>query len=159
MTLQVSVEGVTTPVNGPLLRIAPAAEAGTRSIGVVVGLDNAKEQFRAGQYAIARAVLPGDVARLTVPSAAIVSVGGQDYAWVLADGVLARRAISTGLKDSVNARVEVLSGLTTNDRLLSMKFDNLREGQKASVGMVTLPAATPAATPATTPAATGAAKG
>jgi membrane fusion protein, multidrug efflux system len=144
MTLQVSVEGATTPMAGPLLRIAPAAEAGTRSIGVVVGLDNANEQFRAGQYAIARVVLPGGAPRLTVPATSIVSVGGQDYAWVLADGVLARRAVGTGLKDAVNGRVEVLQGLTANDRVLSMKFDNLREGQKASVS-------TPASAPMSVP--------
>jgi membrane fusion protein, multidrug efflux system len=73
-----------------------------------------------------------------------VSVGGQDYAWVLTDGVLARRAVGTGLKDAVNGRVEVLQGLTANDRVLSMKFDNLREGQKASVG-------TPASAPMSVP--------
>ena len=42
-----------TPVTGQLARIAPAAEAGTRSIGVTVGLDNPKETLRAGQYALA----------------------------------------------------------------------------------------------------------
>ena len=37
MAVQVQVEGVAEPVAARLLRIAPAAEAGTRSIGVTVG--------------------------------------------------------------------------------------------------------------------------
>ena len=37
MPVQVRVEGVDEPVTGRLERIAPAAEPGTRSIGVTVG--------------------------------------------------------------------------------------------------------------------------
>ena len=44
-------------VPGRIDRIAPAAEAGTRAIGVVVVLDNRGERFRAGQYAQARVAL------------------------------------------------------------------------------------------------------
>ena len=37
------------------LLFAPAAEAGTRSIGVTVSIPNPDEMYRAGQYAVARA--------------------------------------------------------------------------------------------------------
>ena len=57
MAVEVRVEGVDTPVVGKLERIAPAAEAGTRAIGVTIALANPKETFRAGQYAIARVQL------------------------------------------------------------------------------------------------------
>ncbi len=48
------------PVAGRLARIAPAAEPGTRSIGVTVALANPEETLRAGQYALARVVLPDE---------------------------------------------------------------------------------------------------
>jgi membrane fusion protein (multidrug efflux system) len=44
MPVQVQVEGVDQPVAGRIARIAPAAEPGTRSIGVTIELPNPKER-------------------------------------------------------------------------------------------------------------------
>ncbi len=134
MVLDVSVEGAASPRSGQLARIAPAAEAGTRSIAVAVTLDNADEALRAGQYAVARTSLATDAPRMTVPVQALVNVSGQDYVWVIEGGALARRAVTTGLRDGAKGRVEVLKGVTAESIVLALKFDNLREGHKASVG-------------------------
>jgi RND family efflux transporter MFP subunit len=148
LPVQLQVEGVDAPVAGRLLRIAPAAEAGTRAIGVTVGVDNADEKLRAGQYALARVTLPDPAPRLTVPVGAVVNSAGQDYVWVLdaapaggtaigggaaagASGVLARRAVTTGRRDG--RRVELLDGLRDDATVLALRFDGLREGQKAAV--------------------------
>ena len=53
----IRIEGQGSDVAGRIDRIAPAAEAGTRAIGVVVALENKGERFRAGQYAQARVEL------------------------------------------------------------------------------------------------------
>ena len=131
--VQVTVEGAAQPVTGRIERIAPAAEAGTRSIGVVVSLDNRKEQFRAGQYAMGKVVLADESKRLTLPASAIGSTSGQEQVWVIEGGALLRRAITTGRRDDVQARVEVLQGLTPDSTVLAARFDNLRDGAKASV--------------------------
>ena len=133
MTVQVRVEGFAAPVAGTLARIAPAAEAGTRSIGVTIALDNAKETLRAGQYAVARVELADEQRRLTVPIGALGSTAGQDHVWVIADGALLRRAVTLGRRDEVHGRVEVLTGLTPEAQVLGARFDNLREGAKAIV--------------------------
>jgi membrane fusion protein, multidrug efflux system len=133
MAVAVRVEGVDTPVQGRLARIAPAAEAGTRSIGVTIALPNPKETLRAGQYAVARVVLADDKQRLTVPLAALGNVGGQDHVWVIADGALLRRAVTLGRRDDARGRVEVLTGLAPDAQVLGARFDNLREGAKAIV--------------------------
>jgi membrane fusion protein, multidrug efflux system len=133
MAVQVRVEGRIEPVTGKLARIAPMAEPGTRSIGVTIGLDNPKETLRAGQYALARVELADDVRRLTVPLAAVGNTSGQEHVWVIADGALLRRAITTGRRDVANGRVEVLTGLSADAHVLSARFDNLREGAKAVV--------------------------
>ena len=83
MAVQVQVEGVAAPVLGKLDRIAPAAEAGTRSIGVTISVPNAKESLRAGQYAIARVQLRDDAQRLTIPVSALSQNAGQDQVWHL----------------------------------------------------------------------------
>jgi RND family efflux transporter MFP subunit len=133
MAVEVRVEGVAQPIAGQVVRIAPAAEAGTRSIGVTVALANRDERLRAGQYALARVELPDEQQRLVVPLAAVGSTSGQAHVWLIDKGVLARRAVTLGRRDEAGGRVEVLNGLTTDAQLLAARFDNLREGAPARV--------------------------
>jgi len=133
MPVDVQVEGVAQPVAGRIARIAPAAEPGTRSIGVTIELANPEETLRAGQYALARATLADDRERLTLPAAAVGSSAGQDHVWLIEDGVLARRAVNLGRRDEREGRVEVLQGVQPESQVLAARFDNLREGAKALI--------------------------
>lgn len=133
MPVRLRVEGVDEPVSGRLERIAPAAEPGTRSIGVTVSVANPKERLRAGQYAVAQVTLEDESRRLTLPISAVSGSAGQAQVWVIAGGVLARRAVTTGRRDEVRGRVEVLSGLEPGASVLAARFDSLREGARAVV--------------------------
>ena len=133
MPVAVRIEGHPVPVQGRLVRIAPAAEPGTRAIGVTVGLDNPKELFRAGQYATATVTLADAAPRWVVPVSAVGSTSGQNHVWTLHDGRLQRRAVTLGRRDEASGRVEVLEGLPTGARILAARFDNLREGAPATV--------------------------
>jgi RND family efflux transporter MFP subunit len=150
MAVQVNVEGVAQPVAGRIARIAPAAEPGTRSIGVTIDVPNPKEQLRAGQYALVRATLADDTDRLTLPLAAVGNTSGQDHVWVIENGALVRRAVTLGRRDEREARVEILQGVGAGSQVLAARFDNLREGARASVvAAKTAPVASAAAsTPA-----------
>ncbi|MES2958451.1 MAG: efflux RND transporter periplasmic adaptor subunit [Pseudomonadota bacterium] len=149
MAVLVSVEGVSDKVSGKLARIAPAAEAGTRSIGVTIELPNPKETLRAGQYALARVQLDDATQRLTVPLTAVGNTAGQDHLWVIEKGLLARRAITLGRRDDREGRIEVLLGVQPGSQVLAARFDNLREGAKANV--VAVKAAAVASAAASTP--------
>lgn len=133
LPVQVGVEGVEQPVPGRIARIAPAAEPGTRSIGVTIELANPKETLRAGQYAVAQVDLSDPVERLTLPLAAVGSMAGQDHVWLIENGQLARRAVRLGRRDDREGRVEVLDGVAEQAQVLAARFDNLREGAKAVV--------------------------
>ncbi len=133
MAVQIKVEGLDAPITGQVARIAPAAEAGTRSIGVTVALANRDERLRAGQYALARVVLADDQQRLVVPLAAVGATSGQSFVWLIDNGLLVRRAITLGRRDDAGGRVEVLSGLGPEAQVLAARFDNLREGARALV--------------------------
>jgi RND family efflux transporter MFP subunit len=133
MPVQVRVEGVETPVEAKIARIAPAAEPGTRSIGVTLELANPKEAFRAGQYAVAKVELPDDAQRLTVPITAISRNSGQEQVWMIENGALIRRIVTTGRSDTREGRVEVLQGIKADAQVLAARFDNLREGDKAAI--------------------------
>jgi len=139
MQVQVQVEGVDQAITGRVARIAPAAEPGTRSIGVTISLQNVKERMRAGQYAMVRATLPDDTERLTLPVEAVGNTAGQDHVWLIEGGVLARRAVVVGRRDA--QRVEVLQGLQDRHQVLAARFENLREGAQARV-MATQPGET-----------------
>ena len=131
--VQVRVEGQSEPVTGRIDRIAPAAEAGTRAIGVVVVLDNRKEQFRAGQYAQASVQLADDAQRLNLPQSALGQASGQDYVWTVEKDALVRRIVITGRKDPARGRIEVTKGLAPDAQVLAARFDNLKEGAPAKV--------------------------
>ena len=131
--VQVRVEGQREPVPGRIDRISPAAETGTRAIGVVVSLDNKGERYRAGQYAQARVELADDAARLTIPAASVGQASGQDFVWAIENGALVRRIVITGRKDPAGGRIEVSKGLTAETQILAARFDNLKEGAQAKV--------------------------
>jgi len=133
MAVKVQVEGVEQPVEARIARIAPAAEPGTRSIGVTLVLDNPKESYRAGQYAVATATLQDDRQRLTLPITAISRNAGQEQVWLIENGVLARRIVTTGRSDAREGRVEILAGVKPDAQVLGARFENLREGDKAVV--------------------------
>jgi RND family efflux transporter MFP subunit len=129
----IRVEGQGVDVAAKIDRIAPAAEAGTRAIGVVVALDNKGERFRAGQYAQARVQLEDAAERLTVPGTAIGQASGQDYVWAIDKGALVRRLVVTGRRDPASGRVEIVRGLGADAQILAVRFDNLKEGAPAKV--------------------------
>lgn len=136
MPVQVQVEGVSDTAAGRIARIAPAAEPGTRSIGVTIELPNPKEALRAGQYALVRTTLADETDRLTLPATAVGNTAGQDHVWVIENGTLARRAVTLGRRGTLEgreSRVEVLQGVSPASVVLAARFDNLREGAKASV--------------------------
>lgn len=140
-------------------RISPAADPGTRSIGVIVSLQNSQETLRAGQFATARLEVGDAAARKVVPVTALSSASGQEYVWTLerpaagaaasaASGPapagalqLVRRAVTTGKRSTRLGLVEVVGGLPDQAIVLTRKFDNLKEGQWGRV------AASPASAP------------
>ncbi len=133
MAVAVKVEGDEQPVQARISRISPAAEPGTRSIGVTLEIANAEERFRAGQYAVAHVELPDNSQRLTLPATAVINASGQDHVWVLEKGTLVRRVVTTGRRDAREGRIEILQGLKAEDQVLAARFDNLRDGAAAKV--------------------------
>lgn len=154
MPVQLRVEGLPEALPARIARIAPAAEPGTRAIGVAVVIANPGERLRAGQYAVARVRLApeaGQTEQLTLPLAAVAQAHGQDHVWLIEQGRLQRRAVQLGRRDAASGRVEVLQGLQPGSQVLAARFDQLREGAEASV---VAPPVTASAAATGTPAAT-----
>ena len=75
-----------------------------------------------------------------MPIGAISSASGQEYVWTVEHGKLLRRTVTTGRRDPLRGRAEVLEGLTPDVPVLGARFDNLREGAKARVVASATPA-------------------
>lgn len=127
------VEGFDESVTARISRINPAAEPGTRSIGVVLSLDNPGERFRAGQYGVAKVELADKAQRLTLPETAITANSGQDQVWLIENGKLVRRIVTTGRRDTREGRIEIVKGIAPEAQVLAARFDNLREGDQVAV--------------------------
>ena len=147
MQAQLQIEGEAAPVAARIARISPAAEPGTRSIGVTLTVPNAAERLRAGQYAVATVVLDDPAERLTLPVTALVGTDGQQQVWVIEGGELKRRLVTTGRRDPKTGRVEVLQGLDGKAQVLAGRYDNLREGTKATIDAAPAKVAVAASTP------------
>jgi len=133
MPATLRVEGFDQPVTARISRINPSAEPGTRSIGVVLSLDNPGERFRAGQYGVAKVELADKAERLTLPETAISANSGQDQVWLIEGGKLVRRIVTTGRRDTREGRIEIVKGLSADAQVLAARFDNLREGDKVAL--------------------------
>ncbi|HXF46909.1 MAG TPA: efflux RND transporter periplasmic adaptor subunit, partial [Burkholderiaceae bacterium] len=78
---------------GRVERINPAAEPGSRTIFVYVGLNNEDRLLRAGMFARVRLQVGQDAEVAALPISAVHNDGGQSFVWVIADGKLAKRAV------------------------------------------------------------------
>lgn len=138
--VDVEVEGLPGRVyKGRVDRINPTAEAGSRMIHLYVTLANDDGLLRGGMFARAK-LLSGAAAPVpALPIAAVQDDRGQPFVWVIADGRLARRLVTTGLRDERAQRIEITSGLAGDEQVIGSKFDNLREGMLAQIVTVDAP--------------------
>jgi membrane fusion protein (multidrug efflux system) len=129
MTVDLAVDGFTDrKFTGRIERINPSTEAGTRAILVFVGIPNAALALRGGMFATGRIALAAGAPVPTLPSVAVRTEAGQSYVWTIQDGKLAKRTVLIGRRDDDAGRVELKSPLPPNTRVLSARFDNLKEG-------------------------------
>lgn len=118
---------------GRVERISPSAEPGTRTIQVYVGLTNDDALLRAGMFARVRLSTSDGRPVPTLPLSAIRVEAGQTVVWVLGEGRLQRRVVAPGRRDERAQRVEILDGVSADERVVATRFDNLRDGLAARV--------------------------
>lgn len=114
-------------INARVRRVFPAADPATRLVPVEVMLETID----------AEAVRPGFLARVTfelsprddavlVPAGAIVTRGGGEGVFLVADSTVVLRSVTPGL--SADGRVEVLEGLAVGDRVVVAGSNTVRDG-------------------------------
>ncbi len=132
-TVSVTIEGLAKPLTGKVDRVGPAAEAATRAMPIVVKLDASEASVSPGQFASLQITVVETEQSLTVPVAAVQTERGLPTIWLLENNQLKRRVVKLGKRDPNGQVIEVIEGLTGQETLLASRFDNLRDGQKATV--------------------------
>jgi RND family efflux transporter MFP subunit len=137
--VKVHVQALNQDIEGKVSRFADSLDLQTRTMETEIDFENRDGRLIPGMYAETRLSMREKKNALTVPLEAVTRNG--DDATVLAvnaQNILEERHIKLGLED--NARVEVLSGLSDQDRVVIGNRSEFRNGQKIQPKDVAAPA-------------------
>lgn len=118
------------PFEGTITNIALAASSSTKAFPIKIQIDNPNHVLKPGMFAevpLSRST----AAALTVPREAVVSDGGKNYVWVINDGTVSKKEVSTGVSDGV--KIVVTAGLQEGQNVAITGQEDLREGLKVNV--------------------------
>jgi RND family efflux transporter MFP subunit len=127
--VKVRVQALEQDIEGKVSRFADSLDRQTRTMETEIDFENRDGRLIPGMYTETRLSLREKRDALVVPLEAVSRNG--DDATVLAvnnQNVIEERHVKLGLEDS--ARVEVLSGLTDQDRVIIGNRSQFRSGQK-----------------------------
>ncbi|MFP6704013.1 MAG: efflux RND transporter periplasmic adaptor subunit [Planctomycetaceae bacterium] len=119
---------------GHVERMAPVLDPQTRTAVVYVAVDNSKELLKPGMYARVRVVLERHVRASVVPLSAVVDSGDAKTMFVVSrDGLSVRQVnVQLGWTES-GTMVEVLGGLSPDDRIVTLGSHLVQDGQQVEV--------------------------
>jgi RND family efflux transporter MFP subunit len=127
--VKVHVQALNQDIEGKVSRFADSLDLQTRTMQTEIDFENRDGRLIPGMYAETRLSLREEKNALTVPLEAVARSG--DDATVLAvnaQNILEERHVKLGLED--NSHVEVLSGLSDQDRVVIGNRSEFRNGQK-----------------------------
>ena len=128
--VQMTVEGLSTPLAGKVARINPSTQAGSRSILVYIQVDNPQGALRVGMFGEAQLTLAKKSGVLTVPQSAVQTNAGNNSVYVIENGKLEQKPVTLGIRgnDGEGAAVEVINGLYDGAHIVKSNLGNLRAG-------------------------------
>jgi membrane fusion protein (multidrug efflux system) len=112
-------------------RIVHALDPRSRTLGVEMEVDNPELLLKPGMYARVELVIDRHPGAVLVPSEAISVDGETSTVFVVANGVVGRRVIGTGVGEGT--LVEVVKGLSGEEQVIIEGKELVREGQRVRV--------------------------
>jgi HlyD family secretion protein len=114
---------------GLIARVAPVLDPATRTAQIEIEIPNPGFRLKPGMYARVSLTIEERENALTVPSNAIVDVEGKRGIFLALDNNTASfRPVEIGIQEG--ERIEVLSGVTERDRIVTTGAAALREGDR-----------------------------
>jgi RND family efflux transporter MFP subunit len=119
--------------SGNVAGISPVATAGTRTVPVLVTVDNPGGELRGGMFATGQIVTAEVENTLAVPPAAIREDADGQFVLKIVDGDLVRQPVEASRSWRAARVTELASGLTVGDTFVSGRLDDLRAGMQVRV--------------------------
>lgn len=130
----VTVEGLPgNTYTGIVDRINPIAVAGTRTIPVYIVLENERGLLRGGMFATGQIVVAEKPDAIAVPQAAIREDAEGYFVLKLAEGQVVRQAVEQGESWNGNRLVEIVSGLSAGDVVVTAPLTQLQPDDRVEM--------------------------
>ena len=111
---------------GRVYAINPLLDASGRALVIRARVPNPRSHLRPGMFARVRLLTAEVVDSLVVPEESVFTVGEDRFVFRIVEGRAERRKVETGMR--VDGRVEIASGLSATDRVVTAGHIKLREG-------------------------------
>lgn len=126
--VEVYVQATGARFDGKIARVTGALDATTRSEQVEVDVANPTRRITPGMYAEVRFVVKSTDTALSVPVQSILHESGSSSVYVVdRQNRLQKRTVQTGIETA--DRVEVRSGLSSGDRVVTGNLSGLQSGE------------------------------
>jgi len=112
---------------GKITRMNPALDIQTRTLAVEIDMDNSADLLKPGMFARAILLLRTIPHALTVPNEALLNRNGDYYLYRIDGGVAHRVKVELGIRGK--RHVQVLSGISQNDKIVVLGQQHLAEGE------------------------------
>jgi RND family efflux transporter MFP subunit len=113
---------------GRIARVAPVLDPSTRTASIEIEIPNADFRLKPGMYARVGITTQSRENALVVPPNAVVDLDGRRGVFLAKDNAAVFRPVEVGIEDA--ARVEILSGLTDGERVITTGAAGLRDGDQ-----------------------------
>lgn len=127
--IAIEAEGAAAPLAGKVAELSPAADPNARTRRVRIELPDGAP-VRSGQFVRVAAPV-GERRSLEVPASAVSRFGQMERVFVVAQGRAVLRLVKTGAVRG--ASVEILSGLSAGERVVTAPPPALRDGRAVEV--------------------------
>jgi RND family efflux transporter MFP subunit len=118
-------------LKGSVTQISPAIEASSRTFQTSLLINNPEWTFRPGMFVKTEIIVARKDSAIVIPKNIIMSRQRGKTVFVIVKGASEERIITTGLENP--DEVEVISGLSVNERLVVKGFETLRRRQKVKI--------------------------
>jgi len=125
----VTTVGTNEPVTGArVTAVFPFVDQGARTAVVEALVENRERRLLPGQYVTMQFSTGERPDATVVPRSAVARLGGKATVWVVRDGRVEARIVSTGLEDP--DRVEITQGLAVGDLVVARGGEGLYSGAR-----------------------------
>jgi RND family efflux transporter MFP subunit len=126
MPVGIAIDGISGEMTGKVVELSPVVDPATRTF--IAKVEVAGKGLRSGGYGRAR-IPVGSRKGLLVPKSAVVERGALTSVWVVdKDKTIRMRLVRSG--QPVGDRVEIISGLSAGERIVTGNMDKVVDGAR-----------------------------